>query len=282
MTFVLLRRASASLRLLLLFLLAILAYSGPSRAQMPFYTDDTSITDPGKLHVEVFEEHDGLQSSQFPDLRQDTANIKLNFSPFHHVELDFDVPYIDISRARGTPSSAGIGDADLGVKWNLRESPPDSNRTAFAASLYIELPTGNTQQGLGSGLSDYWLNFIAQKPLSAATRYNVNVGILFAGNTSTGAVGIQTHRGQVYSGGLSLLHDVSSRVTLGIEIYGGISDGAGSDRSQLQGLLGAQYAVKQGCSISLGVLGGKYGATPRIGGQIGISLDFPDALQNGK
>jgi 4-aminobutyrate aminotransferase-like enzyme len=28
--------------------------------------------------------------------------------------------------------------------------------------------------------------------------------------------------------------------------------------------------------LCLGVLGGKYGATPQIGGQIGISIDFPD------
>jgi hypothetical protein len=256
-------------------LLALLLIAGPLQAQMPFYTDDTSTTQPQRFHMEVFEELDGLQSSQYPDLRQNTANLKMNFSPVRHLEFDLDAPYIQISRAAGTEGANGLGDTDLGVKWTLRESPPDSDLTSFAASLYVELPTGNTRQGLGSGLTDYWLNFIAQKPLSPTTRCNVNVGILFAGNTSTGAVGIQTHRGQVYTGGLSLLHDLSSKWTLGAEVYGGISDGAGSDRSQLQALLGAQYAVRSGLSVSLGVLGGRYGATPRVGGQVGVSLDFP-------
>jgi hypothetical protein len=268
------------LKVVLLLLLALLTYSPELRAQMPFYTDDTGITEPRKFHVEAFEELDGLQSSRYPDLRQSTTNIKFNFSPMHRVELDFDLPYIKIARAAGTAGASGIGDADAGVKWNFRETSPDSNRTALAASLYIEFPTGDTQQGLGSGLTDYALNFIAEKPLSATTRVNLNVGILFAGNTSTGAVGIQTHRGQVYTGGLSLTHDLNTRLTLGAEVYGGISDGAGSDRSQLQGLLGAQFAIKQGCSVSFAVLGGKYGATPSVGGQLGVALDFPDVLHH--
>jgi hypothetical protein len=255
--------------------LSMLLSSAPLHAQMPFYTDDTSVTDTGKFHVEAFEEFDALQSSQRPDLRQNTANIKVNFSPVQRLEFDLDIPYIQISRAAGYDNAQGIGDTNLGAKWSLRQTPPDSNVTAFAASFYVELPSGSTRQGLGSGLVDYWLNFIARKPLSQTTRFNVNVGILFAGNTSTGAVGIQTHRGQVYTGGLSLLHDVSSTVTLGVEIYGGISDGAGSDRSQLQALLGAQYAIRDGLSVSLGVLGGRYGATPRMGGQVGVSLDLP-------
>jgi len=256
----------------------LLLSCGRLHAQMPFYTDDTSTTDRGKFHVEVFEELDGLQSSQFPDLRQSTANIKMNFSPLKHLELDLDAPYIRIARASGSQSASGLGDTDLGAKWTLRETPPDTDVTSFAASLYVEFPTGSTQKGLGSGLTDYWLNFIAQKPLSPTTRVNVNLGVLFAGNTSTGALGIQTHRGQVYTGGLSLLHDISSSLTMGVEVYGGISDGAGSDRSQLQGLLGVQYAIRNGLSVSAGILGGRYGATPRIGGQIGISLDFPDAI----
>jgi hypothetical protein len=131
---------------------------------------------------------------------------------------------------------------------------------------------------LGSGLTDYWLNFILQKPLSQATRINLNLGMLFAGNTSTGDVGIQTRHGQVYTGGISLLHDATSRFTWGGEVYGGISDGAGSDKTQLQLMLGAQYAIRDGLSLCVGVLGGKYGATPQIGGQIGVSIDFPDVL----
>ena len=245
-------------------------------AQMPFYTDDTSVAEPGKIHVEVFDEIDGLQSSQLPDFRQNTADVKLNFSPLRHVELDIDVPYISIDRTAGSASSYGVGDTNLGVKWNIRDTPPDSLRPAFATSLYIEFPTGDARQELGSGLTDYWLNFMVQKPFSAATHVNVDIGLLFAGNTSTGAVGIQTRRGQVYTGGISLLHDLSDKLTLGGEIYGGVADDPGLDRTQLQGMVGAQYTIRNGLTLCIGILGGKYGATPRIGGQIGFSMDFPD------
>lgn len=258
-------------------LLSLPLLLGPAslHAQMPFYTDDTSLTATKTLHVEIFDEYDGLQSSQFPDERQNTANFKINYSPWSRLELDLDVPYLTIQRAPGYDSSRGMGDTNLGAKWNFRDVSADSLRPTFAMSFYVEFPTGDSRQELGSGLTDYWLNLILQKPLSEATRVNVNLGLLFAGNTSTGAVGIQTRRGQVYTGGISLLHDVTPRLTLGTEIYGGISDGAGQDKTQLQAMLGAQYAIRDGLTLCLGLLGGKYGATPQIGGQIGIALDFP-------
>lgn len=257
-------------------LLSWLFGSAPLHAQMPFYTDDTSVTEPKKIHVEIFDEFDGLQSSQFPDERQNTANVKINFSPWNRLELDLDVPYLRIERAPGSESSRGIGDTNLGAKWNLRAATPDSYQPTLAVSFYVEFPTGDARQELGSGLTDYWLNFIIQKPVSDATRINVNVGLLFAGNTSTGVVGIQTRRGQVYTGGVSLLHDVTPRLSLGGELYGGVSDGAGQDKTQLQALFGAQYTIRDGLTLCLGILGGKYGATPQIGGQIGFSIDFPD------
>ena len=256
----------------------MLCGAGAAHAQMPFYTDDTSLTDPKKLHIEIFDEFDGLQSSQYPDLSQNTANVRFNFSPLKRLELDIDAPYLNINRAPGAQSSRGVGDTDLGAKFILHEAADDSVLPAVAASFYVEFPTGNAKQELGSGLTDYWLNVIVQKPLSDSTRINVNVGLLFAGNTSTGAVGIQTRRGQVYTGGVSLLHDVTSRLTLGGEVYGGVSDGAGQDKTQLQALLGGQFAIRDGLTLCFGVLGGKYGATPRLGGQIGFAIDLPTAV----
>jgi hypothetical protein len=257
---------------------SIVVGSGSLHAQMPFYTDDPGVTEPKTLHVEVFDEYDGLQSSQFPDLRQNTADFKISYSPVRRLELDLDTPYVSIYRAPQTQTSHGIGDTNLGAKWNIRETPADTTLPAFAVSFYVEYPTGNSQEGLGTGLTDYWLNFVVQKPLSEATRVNVNLGLLFAGNTSTGAEGIQTRREQVFTGGISLLHDATSRLTWGGEIYGGISDGAGSGKTQLQAMMGAQYAIRNGLSLCAGILGGKYGGTPQIGAQIGVSIDFPGVL----
>ncbi|HZU24611.1 MAG TPA: transporter [Bryobacteraceae bacterium] len=247
-------------------------------AQLPFYTDDPAVTEPKKLHFEFFNEYDALQQ-QYPNLRQNTANYKVNYGLPHNLELDVDAPYLAIFRAVGVAGAAGGGDTNLGVKWEFHKESPASRAPAMGASLYIEFPTGDAKKQLGSGLMDYWLNLIAQKSLSGRTRVNANLGYLFAGNTSTGVVGITATRGHVFTGGLSILHDLSPRLTLGAEVYGGYDVNGNLGRSQLQVLLGGQRTVRPGLSFSFGVLGGRYIASPRIGGQIGFAVDFPDVIR---
>jgi hypothetical protein len=260
-------------------LLYLVCAGEPMSAQLPFYTDDPAVTERGKFHFEFFNEFDALQNAQYPNIRQNTANYKLNYGLPHGLELDLDAPYLAIIRTLQTPNSTGAGDANLGIKWNFHKESKDSRLPAMGVSLYIEFPTGDANQQLGSGLTDYWLNFIAQKSLSDKTRINVNAGYLFAGNTSTGVIGIQSTRGHVYTGGVSVLHDFTARLTLGAEVYGGFTGNLDLGRSQLQFLTGGQYAIRNGLAFDFGVLGGKYIASPRIGGQIGFSVDFPDILR---
>lgn len=262
----------------LLLLVCLISIAERLPAQLPFYTDDPSVTERGKWHFEFFNEFDALQRPQYPSLRQNTANFKLNYGLPYNLELDVDAPYLAIFRALGTRTSTGVGDADMGIKWNFHKASDGSRLPALGASLYIEFPTGDTRQQLGSGLTDYWLNFMAQEALPHATRINANIGCVFAGNTSTGDLGIRTARGHVFTGGLSLLHELNRRLTLGGEIYGGIADDAGLGRGQFQAMFGGQYAVRKGMTFAFGLLGGKYIASPRIGGQIGFSVDFPDIL----
>src|SRR5215467_6058539 len=245
-----------------------------SLAQLPFFTDDPVVTATGTLHFEFFNEFDGLQSSEFPNLRQNTANFKVNYGLPHNLELDLGAPYLSILRATVTQGAAGIGDTNLGLKWKIRSASQGSHVPALATSLYIEFPTGSVRQQLGSGVTDYWLNFIAQERFTDKTRLNVNLGFLFAGNTSTGVVGIQTTRGHVYTNGVSLLHDFHPRLTLGGELFSAFADTGGLARTQLQFLGGGQYAIHDGFSLSFGLIAGKYTASPRIGGQIGFAWDI--------
>ena len=258
--------------------LCLLFCATPLRAQLPFYTDDPSVTERGKWHFEFFNEFDALQHPQYPNLKQNTVNYKLNYGLPHNLELDVDAPYLAILRAVGTPASIGPGDTDLGIKWAFHKATQDSRLPALGVSFYVEFPTGDSKNQLGSGLTDYWLNLIAQKSLTDKTRVNANLGFLFAGNTSTGVLGVEAKRGHVFTGGLSLLHDLNSRLTLGGELYGGVDDDPGLGRSQLQAMLGGQCAIRNGLGLAFGVLGGKYVASPRVGFQIGFSVDYPDIL----
>ena len=80
------------------------------------------------------------------------------------------------------------------------------------------------------------------------------------------------------SAGHAVLHDFTARLTLGGEIYGGFTNNGNLGTSQFQALAGGQYAIRNGMTFNFGVLGRKYIASPRIGGQIGFSVDFPDVL----
>jgi Putative MetA-pathway of phenol degradation len=268
-----------SQQILLLALLA-LCIAKPMLGQLPFYTDDPDVTDAGKWHFEFFDEYDVLQHPHYPDLKQNTANYKLNYGLPHNLEIDLDSPYLAIYRALQIPGSTGIGDTNLGVKWEFHKESPGHKLPALGASLYIEFPTGDARQELGSGLIDYWLNFAAQKSLSPKTRINGNAGYLFAGNTSTGVVGITTVRGHVFAGGMSLLHDFTPRLTLGAELYGGIASTGDLGRSQFQLMLGGIYGIRNGLALSFGVLGGRFVASPLMGAQIGFAVDFPDVVRH--
>src|SRR3954464_12711635 len=98
--------------------LCVFGLAESSMAQMPFYTDNPDVTDRRTLHFEFYNEYDGLQSSQYRDRRQNTANFKFNYGLPHNLEMDFDIPYLAIYRAPGSPDSSGFGDTDLGMKWN--------------------------------------------------------------------------------------------------------------------------------------------------------------------
>ena len=259
----------------LLPLACVLCACGRLYAQLPFYTDDPAVTERGKFHFEFFDEYDALQL-QYPNLTQNTANFKLNYGLPHNLELDVDSPYVSIYRTAGNQPSNGVGDTNMGIKARFRKESPTSRVPAFAASFYVEFPTGDASQQLGSGLTDYWLNLITQKSISSKTRITGNLGYLFAGNTSTGALGTQTTRGHVLPGGLSLLHDFRPPLTLGAEVFGAYTENGNLGKSQFQGMVGGQYVIRKGLSFCFGMLGGKYVASPRFGGQIGFEVDFPD------
>jgi hypothetical protein len=263
-------------RLTLLVLLLAL-FAAPLSAQLPFYTDDPAVTKRGTFHFEFFNEFDALHHGQYPSLRQNTTNFKLNYGLPYNLEVDLDSPYLSIFRALGSvpQTSAGIGDTNLGMKWNFRKEADASRVPAMGVTFYVEFPTGDKYQQLGSGESDYWFNFIAQKHLSGKNRLTVNAGIVFAGDTSTGDLGIHSVRGRVYAGGLSLLRDFNAKWTLGAELYGGFTNSPGLSRSQFQILAGGMYEVRKGLTLDFGLLGGKFVASPRIGAQLGFSVDIP-------
>jgi hypothetical protein len=109
-----------------------------------------------------------------------------------------------------------------------------------------------------------------QKSLTDKTTLRVNGGVVFAGNTSTGEVGIST-RGYVFMTGGSLAKKFTPKLNLGAELVGAMTRSSGG--GQLQTLVGGNYQVSPRLSLDFGIVAGKNNS-PRAGIQIGVSVDF--------
>lgn len=247
----------------------------PARAQAPFVTDDTGVADLHKWHIEFNNEYDVLKHSDLPNLRQNTANFKISYGVVKNVELGFDNQLLSISTApnRVYPDAVfGYGDLDLSAKWHI--SDEKGRLPGFGASLNIELPTGDESKQLGSGVTDYFLNFIVQKSMPGHNTLRLNPGIYFAGNTLTGVVGVKSTRGHVYTGAISVVHDISERLDLGGEFVVAASSNTLLSRGQLQTQIGGNYRIREKLSFDFGFIAGFYQASPRYAPIIGFSKDF--------
>jgi hypothetical protein len=105
------------------------------------------------------------------------------------------------------------------------------------------------------------------------TTLRVNGGILFAGNTTTGEIGIKT-RGKVFVGGASLVKQITPKLDLGAEVTGAVTSALKVSRGQLQTQIGGNYQFKKNATFDFGIVVGKFAASPRVGAQLGISVDW--------
>ena len=258
-----------------LLLLLLVFGAATIHAQQPFYTDNADVTDKKKFHLQIGNEYDILQRSAYPSLRQNTTVFELDYGLFNGVEIGVDGPLIAISNSRiTTPKSVfGFGDLDFHLKYNFLKEREGSRLPALTATVNVELPTGNASKQLGSGVMDVFLNGILQKSLTKKTMLRLNGGILFSGNTTTGDIGIKT-RGKVFVGGVSLVKQITPKLDLGAELTGAVTSSLKLSRGQLQTLIGGNYALTKKMTFDFGVVGGKFAASPRVGVQLGISVDW--------
>ncbi|MFN2512757.1 MAG: transporter [Pyrinomonadaceae bacterium] len=261
-------RVSCALTLLFLVSAAV-------QGQQPFVTDDADVTPKGRFHFEFSNEFDLLQRSSFPSLKQNTADFELDYGLFEGVEIGLAAPILTIFNSTGTgPNTVtGIGDMNLSVKYNFHKERENSRVPALTLAFNFEVPTGDTERQLGSGLADFYINGILQKSLNEATKLRLNGGILFSGNAATGVIGLRS-RGTVYTAGGSLVRQFTPKLQLGVELTGARTSELQLGKAQLQTLVGGNYQVRDNLSFDFAILGGRYAASPRAGVQLGLSIDF--------
>lgn len=267
---------ASSPRPLLLAVLAAAIWSAsarPAGAQQPFLVDDAEVTPARGWHVEISSQVDVLRAVARPARWQNVFEWEVNYGAGRRLELAALLPVVSLvsDAAGGRAAVHGLGDATLAAKWRLTRDPAAVHATALSATL--EIPSGSRARGLGTGLVDYGLNLVSQHLVHPRATVRVNGGVLLAGNTQTGAVGIR-ERGTVLTTGASVVSLVAAAVQVGGELTMAWSQEASLGGSAIGWQLGTNITVRQGVTIDASVLGGWFDASPRVGVQIGMSADL--------
>ena len=243
-------------------------------AQQPFVTDNADVTEKGKFHFEIANEFDRLQTPSLPVKYQSGAHATLAYGLVNNVEVSVTGQYLGLVSGGHPRVSDGISDTTFSVKYNFYKERETSFLPALTISAYVQFPTGNAPRGLGSGITDFGINGIAQKTFRKQNVFRLNGGILFSGNTLTGAIGFTTVRGQVFTGGVSYVRRVSDTLQLGGEITGAVAANFQLSKGQLQSQFGGNYQFRKNTTFDFGFIIGRFSASPRYGLQLGFSHDF--------
>lgn len=251
----------------------VLSGASVARAQQPFVVDDADVTPARVWHLEVSNQIDGLRRSARPARWQNALEWEVDYGLLDRLEVGVVVPLLTIGYASDDPrgTDSGVGDTTFGLKYRFSSSA--DTRHVFGGSLSLELPSGDRARQLGSGLVDYGVNGIWQFQIDERWTLRSNAGVVLAGNTQTGVVGIR-ERGAVLTGGSSLVAAVSDRVQLGGEFTFAWSPKATLAGSLVAWQTGGNFVVRKGMTLDLALSGGWHDASPRIGLQVGTSIDL--------
>ena len=263
-----------TLRFVPLFVLLTFFALSAVRAQQPFVTDDADVTEKGKFHYEVADELDNLQPTSLPVEYQNGVRATVAYGLLKDVEVSIGGQFLTLVSQPRYRSVSGIGDTTLAFKYNFRHEQENSRLPALTISGFVQLATGNAARSLGSGVTDYGFNAIAQKTYRTKNVFRVNGGYLFAGNTLNGALGIAAVRGHVFNGGASYIRKINEKLQLGAELTGAVTSNFQLSKGQLQTQFGGNYQLTKKTSFDFGLIVGRYSASPRFGFQLGYSRDF--------
>jgi hypothetical protein len=174
-----------------------LAMAGP-----PFLTDDPEPVE--YQHGEIY-----IATQYMHDRDQDSAtlpHLEINYGVMPNVQIHLIAPLIYV-KPEGSRSQYGYGDTELGVKFRfIRETDYIPQVGIFPL---VELPTGDSNEGLGNGKTQYFLPIWLQKSWGPWTAYG------------GGGYWINPSEGNKdwWQFGWLIQRDINKALTLGTELY---------------------------------------------------------------
>lgn len=93
-----------------------------------------------------------------------------------YINLSADLPYVNIESAAGDES--GVGDIRVGAEYFI-----EKNSIIFKGAVDLKLPTGEEDDGLGTGSTDLGLSVTGRKR-EGNVGFNASAGYIFRGDAS--------------------------------------------------------------------------------------------------
>lgn len=230
----------------------------PGLASPPFSTESAGIIDYGKTEIDIYMEgshSQGYGSATFP-------GVQIDHGVLPGLQVRVTLPFA-LSSAAGKPHQFGIGDAQIGVKYQLIAER--SLSPAVSVFPVIGLPVGNAGQGLGEGRPSLALPIWLEKHFGPWKVYGGG------GYTIQGAT---QGRNSVFLG-LGVLRQVTDKLSLGAEIFHREPRHAGAPGSTNINI-GAGYDFDERYSLYFSV--GRGVQNPRLtnmgSGYLGVAMKF--------
>jgi len=202
----------------------------PVLAGPPFQTDDPEPVGYQHFEAYVFSTYDGTKSGS---ATQGPA-YEMNWGVVPDVQLHLVIPAA-ASIPKDGPSSFGIGDTEVGVKFRFIHET--KHRPEFGIFPFAELPTGSASAGLGNGRTWYRLPLWVQKSAGPWTTYGGGGAVL------NWAQGMRNYP----FGGWLLQRDFGKKWTLGGEVFahGAEGEAVASTRSSTLIDFGGYYYIRK-------------------------------------
>ncbi len=210
-------------------LVCLTAFAGP-----PFMTDD-----PEPIEYQHSEAYAFATRDKGPGATQQVLPaFEYNTSPIEDVHLHLMVPYVNLV-PDGGPAQHGLGDVELGIKYRFVHET--GSRPQVGIFPMLELPTGDSDKGLGNGRA--WETFPVwlQKSFGPWTTYGGG------GRAFNSAPGMQNYN----FGGWLLQRSVSDDLILGGEVFAQGAPSVDGEHSTFLNFGGYYNDIKLcgGCSL---------------------------------
>jgi hypothetical protein len=181
----------------LLCLLSVCAWAGP-----PFQTDDPEPIDFRNYEFYTFASSDGT------GLETDLSGpaLEFNWGALPNVHLHIIAPLASIFPSDG-PRAVGLGDIELGIKYKFVQEK--GRRPMIGTFVMVEMPTGNSNRGLGVGKTWYKFPIWVQKSFGPWTSY---------GGAGVTVFHTPGYRNYPFAGWL-VQRELGKKITLGTEVF---------------------------------------------------------------